>query len=164
MSRLLVSLALSSALFCRTSAADPLKRPYPIPSVSEASKAPHTHELEIRLLYANNGNRGIDASLRDLPELKVAPFTSYKTYRLREERRLVLTGLATSIFRLPNGRTLSFAARSSMKFALSANVDRSDGPGTLPLFDVDVGPKRTFLIPCQGYETGLLLLVVRVIR
>src|SRR5450432_3028544 len=67
-------------------AAEPPKPDHAAPAAPAAAGS----NVEILVLHATNGDKGIDPRIGNMPELAQAPFSSYKSYALLRKVRLPL--------------------------------------------------------------------------
>jgi hypothetical protein len=119
--------------------------------------------VELMVLHATHQKRGIDARLRDLPELTRGPFAAFDTYRLLERAELVLRRGDKPTHRLPNGRVLGtelVALEKSGAVRLLASISEPGGSAFLPLLEVRAQRGQRFIVAGQGYRSGILVLVL----
>lgn len=122
--------------------------------------------VELLVLYASNRRKGIDARLRDLPELTRAPFSNYDSYAVLERARLPLEAKRTATHRLPNGRALGaelVAVEGADIVHLAASISEPGGGAFLPLLEVRAHTGQHFIVAGQKYESGILVLVLTVL-
>jgi hypothetical protein len=123
--------------------------------------------VELLVLHATNGKRGIDARLRDLPELTKAPFSSYDSYAIVDQARLPLEKAVPKTRRLPNGRVLETRLLDVVGddfVRLSASINQPGGADFLPLLEVKAKLGQRFIVAGQRYKSGILVLVIRVLK
>jgi hypothetical protein len=122
--------------------------------------------VELMVLHATHQKRGIDARLRELPELTKGPFASFDTYRLLERVELPLQRGQKPTHRLPNGRTLGtelVALEKGGVARLVASISEPGGSAFLPLLEVRAKPGQRFIVAGQGYKNGILVLVLTLV-
>jgi hypothetical protein len=134
-----------------------------------AEKAPHAaaYNAEILVLHATNGDKGIDARIGDMPELKKPPFSSYKSYELIQKARHPLEKEHPRTLDLPNGRVLQtklldILPEESVRFA--ASINQPGGKTFLPLLEVKAKHGQSFIVAGQSYKGGILVLVIRIVK
>ena len=146
----------------------------------KAEPAPAQFWVEVMVLYASNSKKGIDPRIPNMPELKRPPFSAYDSYELLTEppplaatgkTRVPLSKEDPKTLKLPNGRVLQVKLleilpkpkeRESVRFSASINEPR--GKDFLPLLEVKAGVEQTFIVAGQSYKTGMLALVMRVVK
>jgi hypothetical protein len=118
--------------------------------------------LELWVLHATHTKRGIDASLRDLAELKKPPFSSFDSYALLERARLPLARGRTATHRLPNGRVLGaeLLALEQNAVRVATRISEPAGGAFLPLLEVRARSGQHFIVAGQSYKSGILVLVL----
>jgi len=123
--------------------------------------------LEVMVLHATHQKRGIEARLRDLPELTKGPFAGFDTYRLLERGELLLQREGKPTYRLPNGRVLGaelVAVEKGGIVRLLASISEPGGSAFLPLLEVRAKRGQRFIVAGQGYRSGILVLVLTLVR
>jgi len=123
--------------------------------------------LELLVLHATHAKRGIDPSLRGLPELTKQPFAAFDSYAVLERTRLPLSPGSRSTRRLPNGRwlgaeLLTMDKDGAVRFA--ASISEPGGSAFLPLLEVRARPGQHFIVAGQSYKSGILVLVLTLVR
>jgi hypothetical protein len=177
----IVASLLASALATTVASAQapaPSAKPGAPPAKKEAAAAPFF--VEVMVLYASNSKKGIDSRIPNMPELKKPPFSAYDSYELLTEpaplsssgkTRVPLNKEDPKTLRLPNGRVLQVKLleilpkqkdRESVRF--SANINEPKGKDFLPLLEVKAGLEQPFIVAGQSYKTGMLALVMRVVK
>lgn len=132
-----------------------------------APKAETEYAAEVMILHATHGKKGVDPRIGDLPELKDSPFSFYESYELLNRARLPLKKNEPKTLTLPNGRVLQtnlvekLAEESVM---LSASINQPNGKDFLPLLKVKAKVGQAFIVAGQKYKSGILVLVIRVVR
>ena len=142
--------------------ARPVRLAEPDPKAPRAEQA-----LELLVLHATNQKTGIDARLKDLPELGKAPFSSYDSYAVLERARLPLEPKQTKTHALPNGRVLGAELLEIQKgdvLKLAASISEPGGHAFLPLLEVRARVGQHFIVAGQKYKSGILVLVLKVVR
>lgn len=153
----LILLASTPALGEPGSARSPRAAPH---APSEASFA-----AEVLVLHATNTQRGIDARIGSMPELKKPPFSSYDSYELLDRARLTLDRQAPKTLKLANGRVLETRLVEVLGkdlVRLSARINQPGGKEFLPLLEVKAKVGQAFIVAGQRYKQGILVLVLRV--
>jgi hypothetical protein len=123
--------------------------------------------LELVVLHATNEKKGIDARVRGLGELTRPPFSSYDSYALLERVRLPLEARSAKTHRLPNGRvfvTELVDTPSGESARLSASISEPGGHALLPLLELRARVGQRFIVAGQKYESGILVLVLTLLR
>jgi hypothetical protein len=177
----IIASLLASALATTVASAQapaPSAKPGAPPAKKEAAAAPFF--VEVMVLYASNSKKGIDSRIPNMPELKKPPFSAYDSYELLTEpaplsasgkTRVPLNKEDPKTLRLPNGRVLQVKLleilpkakdRESVRF--SANINEPKGKDFLPLLEVKAGLEQPFIVAGQSYKTGMLALVMRVVK
>jgi hypothetical protein len=142
------------------------------PARAEAPKAPAPaaateFNTEVLVLHATNGDKGIDARIGDMPELKKPPFSSFKSYELLQKVKIPLRKEDPKTFELPNGRVLQTKLVEVLPddtVRLSASINQPGGKTFLPLLEVKAKLGQQFIVAGQSYKGGILVLVVRVVK
>jgi hypothetical protein len=135
-----------------------------------AEKAPPpatVYNAEVLVLHATNGDKGIDARIGDMPELKKPPFSSYKSYELLQKVRHPLEKERPRTLDLPNGRVLQtklldVLPEDSVRF--TASINQPGGKTFLPLLEVKAKHGQSFIVAGQSYKGGILVLVIRIVK
>jgi len=154
--------ALGFFLWAAGTAARPVRASEPVPKLAVVEEA-----VELLVLHATNKKAGIDARLRDLPELGKAPFSSYDSYALLERVRLPLEPKGQKTHRLPNGRVLATKLLEAQKndvVRLAASISEPGGSAFLPLLEVRARLGQRFIVAGQKWKSGILVLVLTVVR
>jgi hypothetical protein len=140
----------------------------PVPASQPGDRAaPSGEVLEILVLHATNSKRGIDARLKDLPELAKAPFSAYDSYAILQRTRLPLALKETRAHRLPNGRSLGaelLEVQQGDVCRLSASITEPGGSAFLPLLEVRAKVGQRFIVAGQKFKSGILVLVLTLAR
>jgi hypothetical protein len=126
---------------------------------------PAKHEVVVLVLHATNSGKGIDERIRDMPELRSPPFSSYDSYELISEKTLPLKKSQARSVRLPNGRVLKTELKDVLpeRFVrLSAAINQPGGKDFLPLLEVKAKLGQAFIVAGQSFRNGILVLVIRV--
>jgi hypothetical protein len=142
--------------------AEPPKTP-PAPAAPAAAE----FSTELLVLHATNGDKGIDARIGDMPELKKPPFSSFKSYELLQKVKLPLKKDDPKTFDLPNGRVLQTKLVDVLPedtVRLSASINQPGGKTFLPLLEVKAKLGQQFIVAGQSYKGGILVLVIRVLK
>jgi hypothetical protein len=163
MRRILASLAVA-LLFATPAAADPSKETSS--PLGEPARAPQ-HFAEILVLHATNAKKGIDRRIGDMPELTKPPFSSYDSYALVDRAKLPLERGVPKTLVLPNRRVLETKlvdVVSDGAVRLTASINQPGGKEFLPLLEVKAKLGQPFIVAGQSYKSGILVLVIRVIR
>ena len=167
--RHVISLSLALAVM----ASAPLVRgePKPPPSASAKDKPapPKADEfsVEVMVLHATHSKKGVDPRIGDLPELKDSPFSFYESYDLLHKVRLPLKKNDPKTLTLPNGRVLQTNLLETLpeeSVLLSASINQPNGKDFLPLLKVKAKLGQAFIVAGQKYKSGILVLVIRVVR
>ena len=138
----------------------------PAPSAAPAAPAAEFN-AELLVLHATNGDKGIDARIGDMPELKKPPFSSFKSYELLQKVKLPLKKDDPKTFDLPNGRVLQTKLVDVLPedtVRLSASINQPGGKTFLPLLEVKAKLGQQFIVAGQSYKGGILVLVIRVLK
>lgn len=120
---------------------------------------------EVLVLHATNTQKGIDARIGAMPELKKPPFSSYDSYELLDRARLTLDRQAPNTLKLANGRVLETRLVEVLGkdlVRLSASINQPGGKEFLPLLEVKAKVGQSFIVAGQRYKQGILVLVLRV--
>ncbi|RYE94877.1 MAG: hypothetical protein EOO75_00810 [Myxococcales bacterium] len=146
--------------------AAPASAPASGPSASAATPVGAV-SAEIMVLHASNSGGGIDPKVRDLPQLKKPPFSSYNTYRVLSQSQVSLPLGRTIDTTLPNGGQfrLSFReAAPSNRFKLAATILQPNGQSFLPSLEVTLPHHEPFFIGAQSHKDGKLVLAVKLLK
>jgi hypothetical protein len=142
-------------------------KPPAAPSGHPAPAAPAAAEYatEVLVLHATNGDKGIDARIGDMPELKKPPFSSFSSYELLQKVKLPLKLDDPRTTDLPNGRVLQTKLLEVLpdnSVRLTASISQPGGKTFLPLLEVKAKRGQQFIVAGQSYKGGILVLVIRV--
>jgi hypothetical protein len=140
-------------------------RPVRLADAAKPGAAAAEPVVELLVLHATNQKKGIDARLRDLPELTRPPFSSYDSYGVLERVRLPLAVKHVTTHRLPNGRVLgtelvTFDEKDTVH--LAASISEPGGGAFLPLLEVRAQRGQHFIVAGQKYQSGILVLVLTI--
>jgi len=122
---------------------------------------------DVLVLHATNLKQGVDARLRELPELTKPPFSSYDSYSVLAHQKLPLAPGVPSSLKLPNGRIFQTQLLEILKddfVRLSASINQPGGDDFLPLLAVKAKLGQRFIVAGQSYKSGILVLVIRVTK
>lgn len=141
-------------------------------SASASAAAPAASvAAEIMVLHANNSGGGIDPKVRDLPQLKKPPFSSYNTYRVLAQSRTTLPLGRNFDTTLPNGSLFRIAFKEALspgRSKLAASILQPDGKPFLPQMEVTLPRDEPFFIGAQSYrdgkQDGKLVLAVKLLK
>lgn len=153
-------------------------QPAPTTSASASASAPPAPspvvsavDAEILILHANNSGRGIDPKVRDLPQLKKPPFSSYNSYRVLGQSRVSLPLGRPIDTQLPNNGTFRISFKEALapaRFKLATTILQPDGKPFLPLLEVALPYNEFFFVGAQSYtdnkQEGKLVLAVRLLK
>jgi hypothetical protein len=143
-----------------------LGEPPPAGSARKAEKeAPPS--VELLVLHATHGKPELDPRISDLDELKKPPFSSYERYRLIDRAKLPLVKGTPKTRRLPNGRVLKTELAGVLEgdvVRLVASINQPGAEDFLPLLEVKANVGQRFIVAGQRYQSGILVLVLRVVR
>jgi hypothetical protein len=154
----------SASASASASAPTPTPAPAPAPAVTAV-------DAEILILHASNSGRGIDPKVRDLPQLKKPPFSSYNSYQVLGQSRVALPLGKAVDTQLPNGGLfrLSFKeALAPLRFKLATSILQPNGKPFLPLLEVSLPYNEFFFVGAQSHtdnkQEGKLVLAVRLLK
>ncbi len=140
----------------------------PVPATSSSSVAPATTvQAEVMVLHASNTGGGIDPKVRDLPQLKKPPFSSYNTYRVLSQSQVSLVAGRQVDTTLPNGGQFRLSLREALpgnRFKLAATILQSNGQPFLPSLEVTLPHHEPFFIGAQSHKDGKLVLAVKLLK
>lgn len=137
--------------------------------LEEAGKgeAKSEYSAEVLVLHATNDGKGIDERVADMPELKKPPFSSYDSYELLKKVRFPLRKEEPKVFKLPNDRVLRTKLLEVVRkdtLRISASINQPGGKTFLPLLEVKAKVGQSFIVAGQNYKSGILVLVIRVVK
>lgn len=145
--------------------------PTPPPTPPAPSPVVTTIDAEILVLHANNSGRGIDPKVRDLPQLKKPPFSSYNSYQVLGQSRIPLPLGKPVDTTLPNHGTFRLSFKEALapaRFKLAATILQPDGKPFLPMLEVSLPYNEFFFVGAQSYtdnkQEGKLVLAVRLLK
>jgi hypothetical protein len=144
-----------------------LADPAPPASAPKPRKEAPAPSVELLVLHATHGKPELDPRLSDLDELKKPPFSSYERYRLIDRTKLPLVKGAPKTRRLPNGRVLRTELAGMVEadvVRLVASINQPGAADFLPLLEVKAKVGQRFIVAGQRYQSGILVLVLRVVR
>src|SRR5687767_9572509 len=147
----------------------PVKPPPPSSAKPGGSAAPAVAEYfaEISVLHATNSKKGIDRRIGEMPELKKPPFSAYDSYALLQHVRLPLAKNQAKTLKLVNERVLEaklLEILSKDQVRLSASINQPGGDDFLPLLEVKAKLGQAFIVAGQSYKSGILVLVIRIVK
>jgi hypothetical protein len=122
---------------------------------------------EVLVLHATNSKKGIDSRIGDMPELKNPPFSAYDSYQLLSASRLPLSKGSPQTMRLPNGRVLQTSLLEQLpkdRIRISASINQPNGKDFLPLLEVKAKVGQHFIVAGQNYKSGILVLVIKIVK
>lgn len=125
------------------------------------------YSAEVMVLHATNSGDGIDKRIGKMPELKKPPFSSYDSYKLLRRVRLPLKKDDPKTIELPNKRVLQTKLLEILPkdhVRISASVNQPKGKDFLPLLEVKAKVGQRFIVAGQSYKSGILVLVIRVVK
>jgi hypothetical protein len=137
----------SASASASASAPAPPSPPAPSPVVTAV-------DAEILILHANNSGRGIDPKVRDLPQLKKPPFSSYNSYQVLGQSRVALPLGKQVDTPLPNNGTFRLSFKEALapaRFKLAATILQPDGKPFLPMLEVSLPYNEFFFVGAQSY-------------
>lgn len=140
-------------------------RSEPTVTPNAEKKVVSTFAAEVLVLHATNTQKGIDARIGAMPELKKPPFSSYDSYELLDRARLTLARQTPNTLKLANGRVLETRLVEVLGkdlVRLSASINQPGGKEFLPLLEVKAKVGQSFIVAGQRYKQGILVLVLRV--
>ena len=140
-------------------------RSAPHPPSDGDKKVEATFAAEVLVLHATNTQKGIDARIGSMPELKKPPFSSYDSYELLDRARLNLDRQSPKTLKLANGRVLEtrlVEVLGKELVRLSASINQPGGKEFLPLLEVKAKVGQAFIVAGQRYKQCILVLVLRV--
>lgn len=122
---------------------------------------------DVLVLHATNSKKGIDQRIGRMPELKKPPFSAYDSYELLDKSRLTLRKDDPKTIKLPNGRVfqaklLQVLGKDSLRIA--ASISQPGGKDFLPLLEVKAKVGQAFIVAGQSYRSGILVVVIRVVK
>ena len=137
------------------------------PAAKQAPAEKPEFFVDIMVLHATNSKKGVDARIGSMPELAKPPFSSYDSYELLDRQRLPLEQKAPRTLKLPNSRVLrtqlvEVLAKDAVK--ISASINQPSGKEFLPLLEVKAKLDQAFIVAGQSHKSGILVLVIRVLR
>lgn len=122
---------------------------------------------EVLILHATNSRKGIDERIGKMPELKRPPFSAYDSYALLSKERISLKKDDPRTLKLPNGRVLQAKLLEILPkeyLRISASINQPGGKDFLPLLEVKAKLGQAFIVAGQSYKSGILVLVIRVVK
>jgi hypothetical protein len=144
-----------------------IAEPPPSASAPKPSKDAPAPSVELFVLHATHGKPELDPRISDLDELKKPPFSSYERYKLIDRAKLPLVKGAPKTRRLPNGRVLRTELAGLVEddvVRLVASINQPGAADFLPLLEVKAKIGQRFIVAGQRYQSGILVLVLRVVR
>jgi hypothetical protein len=139
----------------------------------DAGSSPKHNEVgnefaaEVLVLHATNSKKGIDERIGKMPELKKPPFSAYDSYELLSKERISLKKDDPKTIKLPNGRVLQAKLLDILPkdiLRISASINQPGGKDFLPLLEVKARLGQAFIVAGQRYKSGILVLVIRVVK
>lgn len=145
-------------------------KPPPPPSAKpggSAAPAAAEYSVEIQVLHATNSKKGIDRRIGEMPELKKPPFSAYDSYALLQQVRQPLAKNQPKQLKLVNDRVLEtklLEILSKDQVRLAASINQPGGDDFLPLLEVKAQVGQAFIVAGQSYKSGILVLVIRIVK
>ncbi len=146
--------------------------PSAAPSVSPSPAAPkkgvapqaESATVELSIIWATRGGKGLDPRLGNLPELAKPPFSAYDSYELLSREEFTLARRQPKFAPLPNGRVmeLELLERAAGQVRIAARVNHPNGKDYLPLLEVRAHKGQHFIVAGQAHRGGILVLVLTV--
>ena len=134
---------------------------------TQTASAATTVQAEVMVLHASNAGGGIDPKVRDLPQLKKPPFSSYNTYRVLSQSQVSLPLGHQVDTTLPNGGQFRLSLREVVagnRFKLAATILQPNGQPFLPSVEVTLPHQEPFFIGAQSHKDGKLVLAVKLLK
>lgn len=123
---------------------------------------------EVLVLHATQqpGAGSIDPQIGNLPQLKKPPFSAYNTYKLVGKTSLALEKSKPQTYALVNGRVLQVTLEdvtADKRYKVAAAINQPSGKDFLRLLEVTAAPNETFFVAGQSYQSGILVLGMRIV-
>lgn len=122
---------------------------------------------EIIVAHATNTGGGIDAKLKDLPQLRQPPFSAYDTYRLIDRGTVALAQGSPGQMPIVDDRLLSLAleevvtkGREPSRYRVKATLSKKDGADATNVVALLKTGER-FFVAGQKYKGGILVIVIK---
>lgn len=132
-----------------------------VPSASAQPKeaAP---KAEVMVIHATKcEKKSVDPQIGDAP-----PALGFDCLKLLEKKTMPLVLNQASTTPLPNGRTfqLLHTAKVDHRYKVTASISPADGSaGYVKLADITADPKKPFNVGGFTYQSGVLVLTVRIV-
>ncbi|MSP25799.1 MAG: hypothetical protein EXR75_11675 [Myxococcales bacterium] len=118
--------------------------------------------------HGTNTGKGIDPKLKDLPQLRQPPFSSYDTYRLIDQGTVGLGAESPGQMGIVGDRQLSVSLeeevtkdREPKRFRVKAVLTKKGEPnGTTVVALLKAGER--FFVAGQKYQGGILVIAIKV--
>ncbi len=122
---------------------------------------------DVIVAHATNAGGGIDAKLKDLPQLRQPPFSAYDTYRLIDRGTVGLAPGSPGQMPLVDERILSLALeevvtkeREPSRYRVKATLSKKDGADATNVVALLKTGER-FFVAGQKYKGGILVIVIK---
>lgn len=104
----------------------------------------------------------VDPQIGDVPPLK------HNCWKLLDRGLLPLTQGTPSTMKLPNGRTFQVSyngltAEKAPRFKVGASISKPDGAGFNSLAEITAEPGKKFHVGGFAYQSGSLVLAIRIV-
>jgi hypothetical protein len=119
---------------------------------------------EVIVVLASEAPGQVDPSLREFAALRQPPFDGYRSMRVLSRTRVELVPGAPAEILLPNGRLLrvELLGLDGGRYRVRVSINRPHQRDYLPAAEVAAAPGVPFFIGGQGFESGTLVIGVRV--
>ena len=129
----------------------------------EADAQPRQPTAEVLVIHGTTcATPSVDPQVGEVPPLK------HNCWKLLDRKSLPLTQGTPSTMQLPNGRTFQVVyngatAEKPPRFKVGASISKPDGVGFNPLADITAEPGKKFHVGGFAYQSGSLVLAIRII-
>lgn len=121
-------------------------------------------EGEVLIVLARREEGPVDPRLAEVPALRRSPFDAYRSMQLLSSPRLRLRIGEPETIELPNGRHIRLVLRAVTaegRYRLQVSINRPGQRDYLPELDVVASPGDPVFIAGQSYQSGTLVIGIR---
>jgi len=132
-----------------------------------APAATRTVDGEVLIVLASREAGAIDPRLNGVPALRRSPFDMFRSMALLSSPQVSLTIDEAEVVTLPNGRNVRLVLReitAEGRYRMQLSINRPGQRDYLPELDVVVSPGDPVFIAGQSFQSGTLVIGIRLGR
>ena len=137
------------------------------PGAIAQAQAPRSVTGEVLIVLASQAPGPVDPRLANVPALRRSPFDSFESMALLSSPRVDLHIGEPSVVPLPNGRRVRLVLleiTDAGRYRLQLSINRPGQRDYLPELNVVVSPGDPVFIAGQSYQSGTLVIGIRLGR